>query len=193
MRTAICPTPLHFDELAAHFMALSSGDRLLRFGWVTTDAEIAAYLQSLAVSTDPVFVVVEPDRDISGVLHFESMGCGVALGLSVSSWARGLGIGTLLLERAGLLACARGLKTLFVRNLNLNHQLQRLALRLGMGVACARNALTASLEVPAAKCLGGRLDKLAGNITLADDSLRSQWNAASPDGSLLDLPEPIFS
>jgi GNAT superfamily N-acetyltransferase len=193
MRTVICPTQLHFHELASHFLGLSRGDRFLRFGWTITDVGIVAYVESLFASSDNVFVVVEPRRDISGALHLEPMGCGVSLGLSVSARARNLGIGTLLLQRAGRLASARGLKTLFVRNLNLNAGLQRLALRLGMRVACAPHALTASSEMAAANGHDARRDEFAGKITLADDLLRSQWNGCSPDVALLDLPEPVFS
>jgi hypothetical protein len=193
MRTAICLTQFHRHDLASHFLALSSGDRFLRFGWVMTDVEIIIYVESLFLPIDTVFGVVEPDCDVSGALHLESMGCGVNLGLSVSAWARNLGIGTLLLQRAGLLARARNLKTLFVRNLNFNTALQRLALRVGMTVACAPKALTASLEVPATDGHGARHDEFAGKIALADDSLRAQCNGVSPDASLLDLPKPIFS
>jgi hypothetical protein len=193
MRTATRLTRPHFRDLVSHFLALSSGDRFLRFGWVLTDVEIVAYLEGMFASADSAWVMVEPDRDISGVLHLESMGCGVNLGLSVSAWARNLGIGTFLLQQAGLLARARTLTTLFVRNLNFNTALQHLALRLGMRVACAPDALTTSLEVPPANGHVARLDEFRGEITLADDSLRSQWNGASPDPSRLDLPEPIFS
>jgi hypothetical protein len=193
MRTAIRLAHLHFHDLAGHFLALSSGDRFFRFGWVMTDVEVAAYVESLFVLGDSVLVVVEPDRDISGVLHLESMGCGVNLGLSVSAWARNLGIGTLLLQQAGLLARARALTTLFVRNLNFNTALQRLALRLGMRVACTPNAQTTSLEVPAANGHAARLHEFMGKITLADDSLRSQWNGVSPDASSLDFPEAFLS
>jgi GNAT superfamily N-acetyltransferase len=187
------PTQLHFDGLVSHFLALSSDDRFLRFGWVTTDLEIVAYLESLLASADRVLVAVEPGRDISGVLHLESMGCGVNLGLSVSAWARNLGIGTLLLQRACQLARARNLETLFVPNLNFNTALRRLALRVGMTVACAPRELTATLEVPATDGHGARHDEFAGKITLADDSMRAHWNGVSPDASLLDLPKPIFS
>jgi hypothetical protein len=193
MRTVIRPTQLHFHDLAGHFLALSSGDRFLRFGWVMTDVEIVAYVESLLASTDSVLAVVEPDREISGVLHLESMGCGVNLGLSVSGWARNLGIGTLLLQRAGLLARARGLTALFVRNLGFNTALQGLALRLGMRVACAPDSPATGPKVPAANGHRPRLDEFQGKVTLADESLRPQWNAAPPDASLLDLAEPLFS
>ena len=192
MKTSIYPTRRHFQELARHFLSLGPVDRFLRFGWEMSDVEVVAVLESLFVSTDSLYAVVEPNRNISGVLHLESMGCGVNLGLSVSARARSLGIGTHLLQRARLLAGARGLKTLFVRNLNLNLALQQLALRLGMNVACAPNARTASLEVPATRDRDSRRDQLGAKITLADDSLRAQWNETPADGSLLDLSAPFL-
>src|SRR5260221_14299065 len=142
MRTAIRPTHLHFRDLANHFLALSSGDRFLRFGWVMTDVEIVAYVESMFVSVDNAWAVVEPDRDISGVVHLESMGCGVNLGLSVSAWARNLGIGTLLLQRAGLLARPRALPTLFVRNLGPNPRPRHRASALALHFACGPIATT---------------------------------------------------
>lgn len=193
MRNAIHLTQLHFRELTRHFLALSSGDRFFRFGWVMTDVEIVAYVESMFLSGDRALVVIEPDRGISGVLHLESMGCGVNLGLSVSAWARNSGIGTLLLQRADLLARARALTTLFVRNLNFNAALQRLALRLGMRVACAPSALATSLEVPPVNGRAARLGEFRENITLADDRLRPQWNGALTSVSPPDLPEAIFS
>ena len=42
MRTAICPTQLHFHDLIGHFLAMGSNARLLRFGGVTSDAWIVA-------------------------------------------------------------------------------------------------------------------------------------------------------
>ena len=101
MRTAIRLAHLHFHDLASHFLALSSGDRFFRFGWVMTDVEVAAYVESLFVLGDSV--------------------------------------------------------------------------------------------VPAANGHADRLDEFMGKITLADDSLRSQWNGVSPDASSLDFPESILS
>jgi hypothetical protein len=95
-----------------------------------------------------------------------------------------------LLERAGLLASARGARTLFVRNLNFNAALRRLAHRVGMQVACAPSARSTRLELPAAS--QGRLGRgsVTGTITLADYSLRSQWNrTAAADSPTDELPE----
>jgi hypothetical protein len=62
-----------------------------------------------------------------------------------------------------------------------------------MNVACAPDASSASLEVPATGNGATRPDRLAGKITLADDSLRAQWNGAPGQVSLLDRPEPVFN
>ena len=188
MRSVICPTHLHFHDLASHFLALTAGDRFLRFGWVMTDVDIVAYVEGLLQSIGNVFVVVEPAPDISGVLQVEFTPGGADVGLSVSAWARGKGIGTLLLERAALLASGRGVNTLFVRNLNFNAPLRRLAQQIGIQVACSPRPRSTS---PAAS------DESAGHpfapgITLVDHSLRSQWSLATCDDAPVDeLPEPL--
>ena len=80
-----------------------------------------------------------------------------------------------------------------MRNLSFNTALQRLALRLGMRVACAPSALATSLEVPPMTGHAARLGEFRENITLADDRLRPQWNGALTSASPPDLPEAIFS
>jgi len=129
--------------------------------------------------------VVEPDENISGVLHLEFTDGGANLGLSVSSWARNQGIGAFLLQRAGLLARARGLKTLFVRNLRFNSAFQQLAVRLGLNVACTPNALIRRAKTPAPNRHDVERDGFGGDITVVEDSLRSVWDGAPFD----DLPE----
>ncbi len=192
MRSAICPTYLHFHELARHFLALNAGDRFLRFGWVMTDVDIVAYVESLLQSIGNVFLVVEPVPDVSGVLHMKMASGGAEVGLSVSSWARGKGIGGLLLERARLLAGARGARTLFVRNLNFNAALRRLAHHIGMQVACTRSGRSTLLEVPPASPSSAPHGVRPGRITLADYSLHSQWSAmAAAPSSASALPESM--
>jgi hypothetical protein len=187
MRTVICPTQLHFHDLASHFLALTAGDRFLRFGWVMSDVDIVAYAEGLLQAIGNVFVVVEPSPDIAGVLHVEFSNGAADLGLSVAAWARGKGIGTLLLQRGGLLASARGVRTLFVRNLNSNEALRRLARHVGMQVACSPGASSTRLEVPGNGTHGASPGPLAGPITLADHSLRSQWaRVAAADMSIHD-------
>jgi GNAT superfamily N-acetyltransferase len=194
MRTAICPTHLHFHDIASHFLALTAGDRYLRFGWVMSDVDIVAYVETLLRPVGNVFVVVEPSPDISGVLHLEFRDSGANFGLSVSAWARRKGIGTLLLERAALLAGARNVRTLFARNLNHNPALRRLALRAGMQVACASSVHSTQREVPTGDGSFAHRGPLEPTITLADHSLRSQWGVVPLLGSQADcFREPIHS
>jgi GNAT superfamily N-acetyltransferase len=192
MRSVICPTHLHFHDLASHFLALTAGDRFLRFGWVMTDVDLVTYVESLLQSIGNVFVVVEPAPDISGVLQIEFTKGGADVGLSVSAWARGKGIGTLLLERAALLAGGRGVNTLFVRNLNFNAPLRRLAHQVGMQVACSPGARSSLADAPAASGGDAPGRPFVEGITLVDHSLRSQWNLAPcGDAPVAELLEPL--
>jgi len=192
MRSVICPTHLHFHDLASHFLALTAGDRFLRFGWVMTDVDIVTYVEGLLHSIGSVFVVVEPAPDISGVLQIEFTNGGADVGLSVSAWARGKGIGTLLLERAALLAGGRGVNTLFVRNLNFNAPLRRLAHRVGMQVAWSPGARSSLAGASAADEADAPHVPFAGAITLVDHSLRSQWSLAGcADAPVDELPETL--
>jgi len=100
------------------------------------------------------------------------------VGLSVSPWARGKGIGSLLLERAGLVATARGIRTLFVRNLNFNAALRRLAQRTGMRVACASSARSPRNR-PAG---GGQWPRSARSLRVEHHAGRSRRCALSGAG-----------
>jgi len=192
MRTVICPTQLHFHDIASHFLALTAGDRFLRFGWVMSDVDIVAYVEGLLHAIGNVFIVVEPAPDVSGVLHVEFRNGAAELGLSVSAWARGKGIGSLLLEKAGLLAAARGVPTLFVRNLNSNEALRRLARHAGLRVACAPGAGSTQLELPARGVNGVAGGPAGWPITLADHSLRFEWSRlAASDPSIDEAREKL--
>jgi len=193
MRIAMYPTELHFRKLASHFVSLTSGDRFLRFGAVVTDVDIVAYVKGLFASTANVFAVIEPDGDISGVLHLEFADGGANVGLSVSSWARNQGIGTLLLQRAGVVARARGLQTLFVRNLNFNSPLQRLALRLGMNLLGSPDTPIRRGEMQKADDHDLELDDFRGRITLVADPRPCQFKRESTAAMPLDLAKPISS
>ena len=175
MRIAIRPSVHHFHDLAAHFLALSAPDRYLRFGWEMNDDDVVAYVETLMLALDTSFVVIEPAPDISGVAHLEMFGNCANLGLSVSTKLRGNGIGTLLLKRVGLLANACGVGTLFVRHLNANGPLRRLASRVGMRVAYAPGAQSLRLELPPWNESVAEHREVGGRITLADHELRHRW------------------
>ena len=190
MRSAICPTESQFHGLASHFLALTARDRFLRFGWVLSDDDVVSYVESLMRSIETVLVVVDVPPEICGVLHLDVAGRCADLGLSVSGWVRGKGIGTLLLERACRLASARGVTTLFVRNLNRMPALMRLARRVGMNVICAPRASAIQPKWPAGSDSATRHDALSAGVTLADYDLRFQWNGRHPiDSPRVEAPE----
>jgi GNAT superfamily N-acetyltransferase len=179
MRAAIVPTEFDFHELAYHFLALSTSDRFLRFGRVSSDLEVAAYAESLLGGSETVFVVREPAPSIAGVVHLEITNAGTNLGLSVSKHARRQGIGALLLGQAGLVAISRGIDTLFVRNLKANVALQGLAPRVGMRVAALSQTESASPLLPSGKLDHPYAKYIAGRVTLVDHSVRLQWGGGT--------------
>jgi RimJ/RimL family protein N-acetyltransferase len=180
MRTAICPTNSDFHELAYHFLTLSAGDQLLRFGELRSDLELVEYADTLLRRSEVVFVVMEPAPSIAGVVHLQFAQSGVNLGLSVSDWARGQGIGTLLLERTVLFASSFGIGTLYARELSENSGLRNLATRAGMNVAWVLPDGSTRLDFPA-----GRRNPIpshcdAGSMILADHCLRFQAQVRNP-------------
>jgi len=179
MRTAIRPTNFDFHQLAYHFLTLSAGDRLLRFGRLCSDLEVVAYTESLLRNREAIFVVKEPAPFIAGAMHLEFTDYGANLGLSVSDWARRHGVGTLLLERAVLVGGSCGIGTLFVRNLSANTAFRRLARRFGMKVAWVPATGSTRLDLPVRNgdpILG---TNIVGQVTLADHCLRFQWEGTS--------------
>ncbi len=172
MRNASCPTSLDFHNLVAHFLALSTRDRVLRFGELLSAADICAYVESMLREPQSVLVVREPIPDLAGVLHLVFSGGAAVLGLSVASWARGQGVGSLLLQRAVRMAQSREARIVYVRNLSSNPELRRLAQRMGLSVAWAPDRSSTQLELPlgtACPILGRRSED---RITLADHYLR---------------------
>jgi hypothetical protein len=177
MRSASALKSHQFHDLAGHFLALNADDRRLRFGWVISDAGLVAYVENAMRVADDIFVVEEPSPDIAGAACLDFYGGGADLGLSVSGWARGKGIGRCLLERAALRAGVRGVRTMFVSNLGGNEPLRRLARAMGMQIALAPGGGATRLELPPpARGIGPGM-VMPSTITLADRSLRFDWTA----------------
>jgi GNAT superfamily N-acetyltransferase len=191
MRTVVSPTNSDFHELAYHFLTLSAGDQLLRFGKLRSDRGLAEYADTLVRRSEVAFLVREPAPSIAGVVHLQFTSTGVNLGLTVSDWARGQGIGTLLLERAVLFASSFGIGTLFARELSENSALRNLAIHAGMNVAWVLPDGSTRLDLPAGprSPIAGKCD--AGSMFLADHCLRfqaqSRQQVATPSVDALEL------
>jgi RimJ/RimL family protein N-acetyltransferase len=177
MALAIRLNPLHFHELATHFLALPATDRQLRFGRSTDDAALIAYVNAIDLARDSVFAVHDPELDIAGAVHIAFTDDTAELGLSVLPGARGRGIGRTLLERARLHAQSRGVRVLYTHCLATNEAMKRLARQAGMRVITAEGESEAHAALPPSH--GGVLlaDWLEDRMALADYTLRVQAQA----------------
>ena len=198
MRYAIALDSHHYHEVAAHFLALNAHDRILRFGWVISDAELVSYVDQLLRRPEEVFAVLEPEPDVAAVACLDYSDGHAELGLSVAGWARRKGIGACLLLRAAQHAGLRGERTLFVRNLAANPALRRLAMRLGMTVADALDDGSTRLALPplpsgvADHDLTRQAATLAA-MTLADRSLRFHWGTGAAEAPAALEPSESFA
>ncbi len=168
MRNLSNPTSLDFHSLVEHFLALSSRDRILRFGKLLSAADICDYVDSMLRAPKSTLMVREPLPDLAGVMNLVFHRDIAVLGLSVACWARGQGIGALLLHQAALLAQMREVRVLYACNLRGNPALRRLAQRIGFNVACVPDAV-----LPQRAYLSGSPEPLLNlrsenTITLAD-------------------------
>ena len=150
MRSVNSPTNQDFHGLVEHFLALPSRDRIAIFGELLCAADICTYVESMLCAPQNTLVVHDPAPDLAGVMHLVFRANYSVLSLSVASWARRQGIGSLLLRRAVQLAQLREANILYVRNLG-NPGFRRLVQRMGIPVAWGSDARSAQLELPSDK------------------------------------------
>jgi len=152
MRYATIPTPDDFHGLVEHYLALSSRDRILRFGRLMSAADLCSYVDAMLRAPHEALVVREPVPDLAGVMHLTHRGGISVLGLSVASWARGQGIGSLLLRHAVRRAQLRATRVIYVANLSENTPLRRLGQRAGVNVICLANPAATRTFRPVGLC-----------------------------------------
>lgn len=135
-------------RLLRHFLALDSGDRLLRFGSVLPDELVTRYVENLDFSRDTILGVYDRKLRLLGVGHLAfaprealpSMRAATTkervaeFGVSVSAVARGMGVGTRLFERAAI-HCRNGdIDTLYMHCLSSNKVMMHIAKKAGMAI-----------------------------------------------------------
>jgi len=135
-------------RLLMHFLELDDNDRLLRFGMVLPDDLVTRYVQTLDFSRDTVFGVYDDNLALVGVGHLafaprealpvlseatlkESI---AEFGVSVSSSARGRGIGSKLFERAAIHCRNADVDTLYMHCLSSNQTMIHIAKKAGMEI-----------------------------------------------------------
>ncbi len=136
------------DSMLKHFLALNDADRLLRFGTVLPDAQVAAYVQKIDFSRDTVYGIVSDDFSLVAVGHLafapqdvasvRSAGAGKAsiaeLGVSVDRSVRGMGLGRRLFERAINHCRNVGVEILYSHCLSSNQVLMHIAKKSGFEI-----------------------------------------------------------
>jgi len=145
-----------------HFLALDKDDRLLRFGSVLGDEQVAAYVAKIDYARDIVFGVYSTRFQLVGVGHlaFTSKEAHpdsinytdkekvAEFGVSVSKSARGQGVGTRLFERAAVHCRNVDVDTLYMQCLSSNRTMMHIAKKAGMEIQREYGEADAHLHLP---------------------------------------------
>ena len=148
--------PRHRSRIALHLLALSEGDRYLRFGYPATDAQLSKYVDTLDFGRDELFGVFNRRLELIAMAHLayasDSKDSGKAamaeFGVSVMAHARGRGYGARLFDHATLHARNRNVESLFVHALSENTAMLRIARRAGAVVERDGSESEAWLKLP---------------------------------------------
>jgi GNAT superfamily N-acetyltransferase len=159
--------------LVAHFLALPTVDRRLRFGSSLSPEGIAAYIDKIDFDRDAVFVVHDDRLALIGVAHLAFGDDLAELGLSVLPAHRGHGIGGALFERASAHARNRFIPRLFMHCLKENAPIMRIAQRFGMDIVTDIGDADAHLELPAASPASITGEFITDKFALYDYALKA--------------------
>lgn len=135
-------------RLLMHFLALDKSDRYLRFGSQLSDEAVTRYVQMINFARDSVFGVYDTNFKLVGVGHLAFAPRDIVpkisevtakervaeFGVSVSSSARGIGVGSKLFERAAIHCRNADVDTLYMHFLATNQTMIHIAKKAGMEI-----------------------------------------------------------
>lgn len=135
-------------RMVRHFLALESRDRLLRFGTMLPDEQVAAYVNGIDFSRDMVFGVYNRVFQLVAVGHLAfapkdsapdkstvtDKDCVAEFGVSVGRTVRGMGVGSKLFERAAIHCRNSDVDTLYMHCLSSNQTMMHIAKKAGMEI-----------------------------------------------------------
>lgn len=140
-------SPRSRRHLLRHFLALEEKDRLLRFGSKLSDEMVTRYVENLDFARDTIFGVYDRRLRLLGAGHLAfapretSRVSGATIkpvvaefGVSVSSAARGMGVGTKLFQRANMHCRNADVDTLYMHCLSSNKVMMHIAKKAGMEI-----------------------------------------------------------
>ncbi len=160
--------------LLAHFLALNTEDRRLRFGFIARDTSVERYVKDIDFEQDTVLGAhsAKARRQFDGIAHLARARHHTEIGVSVLAHARGQGLGRAMMSRAGMHACNLGIEKLFIHCLSENDAIKRIARSLGMSVATLGDDGAASKALPATGARKVSREAAAIPISLYDAELR---------------------
>ena len=135
-------------RILKHFLALEDSDRLLRFGTVLPDEQVAAYVNRIDFSRDTVYGVYNRLFKLVAVGHLAfahtlaeaekyavtSKDRVAEFGVSVARSVRGMGYGSRLFERAAMHCRNNDVDTLYMHCLSSNQTMMHIAKKAGMEI-----------------------------------------------------------
>lgn len=132
-------------RMVKHFLALEKNDRLLRFGSMLPDEQLAKYVNGIDFARDMVFGVYNRVFKLVAVGHLAFAPKEVKnavtekervaeFGVSVSKAARGMGVGSKLFERAAIHCRNNDVDTLYMHCLSSNQTMMHIAKKAGMEI-----------------------------------------------------------
>ncbi|MEM4987701.1 GNAT family N-acetyltransferase [Collimonas sp. H4R21] len=179
-------------RLLRHFLALNSGDRLLRFGSVLSDELVSRYVENIDFSRDTVFGVYDRKLRLLGVGHLafaprEAMPSVSAsttkervaeFGVSVAASARGMGVGSRLFERAAIRCRNVDIDTLYMHCLSSNKVMMHIAKKAGMAIHRDYGEADAYLKLPPANPASVLQEAVQEQVATLDYTLKANLRAA---------------
>lgn len=175
-----------------HFLALDKDDRLLRFGSIIPDEQIEAYVASIDFSRDVVLGVYNRIFKLVGVGHLSfssaqatgrdkaTTKASVAeFGVSVSSSARGKGVGTRLFQRAAIHCRNRDIDTLYMQCLSSNQTMMHIAKKAGMQIKREYGEADAYLQLPPPSPGSVMAEALEEQFAVIDYTVKANARAAA--------------
>lgn len=179
-------------RLLRHFLALSSGDRLLRFGSVLSDDLVSRYVENIDFSRDTVFGVYDRKLRLLGVGHLAfaprealpSVSASTTkervaeFGVSVAASARGMGVGSRLFERAAIRCRNVDIDTLYMHCLSSNKVMMHIAKKAGMAIHRDYGEADAYLKLPPANPASVLQEAVQEQAAMLDYTFKANLRAA---------------
>ncbi|WP_084690506.1 GNAT family N-acetyltransferase [Comamonas granuli] len=145
--------PSSRERIAAHLLALESGDRYLRFGYAASDEQVRRYVEQLDFARDDIYGIYNRRLDLVAMAHLAYAPLpghphSAEFGVSVSPAARGRGYGARLFDRAIMHARNAGVGMVYIHALSENTAMLRIARNAGARVQCDGSESEAFLALP---------------------------------------------